>query len=160
MDAEPLIRRTRSHQEFLAALAVRRAVFVDEQGGPLDEEPDAWDWSARHYVVELEGEVVGTARLYQPAFGTGKIGRVALLPAYRRRGWGERLLRAVLRDAAGLGLREVVLDAQTGAAAWYARFGFVPEGAEFLDAGILHRKMRLTLVSGARCPGTRGATKE
>lgn len=129
----------------MAALAVRIAVFVEEQAGPLDEEPDAWDWGARHLVVVWDSRVVGTARLYQPQFGMGKIGRVALLPEYRGRGWGDRLLEATLRHARALGLREVVLHAQVTAAGFYERFGFRPEGQTFMEAGILHQRMRLRL---------------
>ena len=36
-------------------------------------------------------------------------------------------------------------DAQSAAVSFYEPFGFVPEGDEFLDAGIPHRRMRLRL---------------
>jgi predicted GNAT family N-acyltransferase len=145
MASEAEIRPVRTHEEYLAALRVRVAVFVDEQQGPLDDEPDAWDASARHFVVLDDGQIVGTARLYQPRFGVGKIGRVALLPEVRGRGWGARLLAAVLDQARALGFAEVILDAQTGATAFYERFGFAPEGEEWIEAGIPHRRMRLPL---------------
>jgi len=148
MEDEPEIRPATSHEEFLSALTVRVTVFVDEQGGPLSDEPDAWDAAARHFVVLARGAVVGTARVYQPQLGVGKIGRVALLRDFRGRGWGLRLLEELLAHTRALGLREVVLDAQTYAAALYARFGFAPEGEEFLDAGIPHQRMRLRLHYG------------
>ena len=140
---QPEIRPIHNHVEFLAALEVRVAVFVDEQGGPPEDEPDAWDSTARHWVVVSEGRIVGTARLYQPARGVGKIGRVALLPESRGRGWGRLLMEELLAQAQALGFREVILDAQSAAAAFYEPFGFAPEGEEFLDAGIPHRRMRL-----------------
>jgi predicted GNAT family N-acyltransferase len=142
---EPEIRPIRNRYEYLDALRVRVAVFVEEQRGPLDEEPDAWDDSAHHFVVLVQGRIVGTARLYQPERGTGKIGRVALLPEYRGRRWGVRLLEELLASARGLGFREVILDAQVAALPLYQRFGFVPEGEQFDDAGIPHQRMRLSL---------------
>jgi predicted GNAT family N-acyltransferase len=143
---EPEIRPARSHAEFLAALRVRVTVFVTEQHGPLSDEPDAWDGCARHFVLLAGGAVVGTARLYQPVFGTGQIGRVALLPPFRGRGWGQRLLRGVVAHARALGLREVVLHAQVAAVPLYQRAGFQEEGEPFVEAGILHQRMRLRLV--------------
>jgi ElaA protein len=41
------------------------------------------------------------------------------------------------------GHREVVLDAQSYLEQWYARFGFVRDGAEYLEDGIAHVPMRL-----------------
>ena len=121
------IRRVQSHEEYLEALRVRVAVFVEEQGGPADEEPDRWDESARHFVVVSGGTVVGTGRLYQPEFGLGKIGRVAILPSYRGRGWATSLMKTMISHARSLDLREVILDAQTYAEPFYARLGFHPE---------------------------------
>ena len=144
-DGEPEIRPLTGHAEFLKALEVRVAVFVDEQGGPREDEPDAWDSAARHWVVVALGQVVGTARLYRPEPGVAKIGRVALLPEFRGRGWGRRLLEAMVAQARALGFRRVMLDAQVSAAAFYQAFGFVPEGETFLEAGIIHQRMGLAL---------------
>jgi predicted GNAT family N-acyltransferase len=141
--AEPEIRPARGAEEYEAALRVRVAVFVDEQGGPLSDEPDRWDAAARHWVVISDGEIVGTARLYEPEKGTGKIGRVALLPGYRGRGWGMLLMRELISAAETAAFNGVVLDAQTYALAFYERLGFHPEGETFMDAGIPHQRMRL-----------------
>jgi predicted GNAT family N-acyltransferase len=43
------------------------------------------------------------------------------------------------------GDREVVLSAQVQAMAFYRAYGFVEEGVEYVDAGILHRNMRRCL---------------
>jgi predicted GNAT family N-acyltransferase len=143
METRPEIRPVVGHEELLAALEVRVRVFVEEQHGPLEDEPDAWDAAAGHFIVFWEGRAVGAARLYQPRWGVGKIGRVALLPECRGRGWGAQLVEALLARARALGLRVVVLDAQTAALPFYERFGFTAEGEEFMDAGIPHRRMRL-----------------
>lgn len=144
MDGSPEIRPVRSHAEYLAALQVRIAVFVTEQGGPLADEPDAWDPAARHFVVVFSGRVVGAARIYHPEMGITKFGRICLLPEYRSCGWGRLLLQTLIRYAQSLGNQTLVLDAQTYALSFYERFGFRPVGEEFLDGGILHRRMELT----------------
>ena len=139
VDSGPEIRPIRGPEEFAEALQVRVLVFVAEQGGPLTDEPDARDDAARHWVVLEGGRIVGTARVYEPEPGVAKIGRVALLPEVRGRGWGALLMETLLAECRG----EVILDAQVHVIPFYQRLGFAAEGDEFLDAGILHRRMRL-----------------
>lgn len=38
---------------------------------------------------------------------------------------------------------DLLIDAQSGLTGYYERFGFVPEGEEFLDTGMPHVAMRL-----------------
>jgi predicted GNAT family N-acyltransferase len=148
--ATPIIREVQSEEDWQAAIAVRIAVFVDEQGGPADEEPDRYDPQCRHFVVESAGCIVGTARLfpYDPAAGIGKIGRIALLPEVRGRGWGRLLLRYMMVRTREAGYTVAMLDAQTHATGFYEAEGFVAEGEVFMDGGIPHRRMRRRLDPG------------
>jgi len=139
------IRLIRDRAEREAALAVRVAVFVREQGGPAEDEPDAWDDAARHFVVVVGGRVVGTGRLYHPAPGTAKLGRIALLPEHRGRGLGRALLTELLATARALGCHEAILDAQAGVLGFYEGLGFAAEGPVFIEGGLPHRRMRLPL---------------
>lgn len=139
----PEIRPIRDEREWEEVLAVRIRVFVEEQHGPADEEPDRWDAHALHWIVRHAGRTLGTARVYQPEPGVTKIGRVALLPEGRGRGWGEALMRALLAWCAREGRETVILDAQEYAVPFYERLGFRAEGEPFMDAGIPHRRMRL-----------------
>ena len=122
--------------------AVREAVFVREQRVPVELELDEFDVLSRHVLAESrEGAAIGTARLLPD----GHIGRMAVLSEWRGRGIGTALLETLLQEARSLGLGQVVLHAQTHALAFYARLGFVAEGPAFVEAGILHRVMRLAL---------------
>ena len=123
----------------IAIARVRRTVFIDEQGVPEALEWEVEDAHYRWFVAEVSGQVIGIARLTNG----GRIGRMAVLPDWRRHGVGGALLAAVLRVATASGLLQVHLSAQTHAVAFYARYGFVAEGPEYLDAGIPHRSMNL-----------------
>jgi predicted GNAT family N-acyltransferase len=125
-----------------AAGEIRRVVFIEEQRVPLEEEWDGRDPDCRHFLACLDGQPVGTARLLPDAH----IGRVAVLREARGRGIGEALMAAAIAAARRDGHACVALAAQTHALAFYARLGFEAFGEEFLDAGILHRHMRLSLV--------------
>lgn len=117
---------------------VRRAVFIDEQRVPEEEEWDDDDAVSVHVLATRNREPIGTGRL-SPA---GKIGRLAVLGDFRRTGVGSRMLKLLLDDAAHRGMASVYLHAQVQAMAFYENFGFVAEGAEFDEAGIPHRRMR------------------
>ena len=119
---------------------VRRQVFIEEQAVPESLEWEALDPDCDWFVARRDEEIVGVARLTPE----GRIGRMAVLPAWRGRGVGSALLRAALDRARERGFRAVVLSAQVHAMPFYARFGFTPVGPEYLDAGIPHRKMQLT----------------
>ena len=54
----------------------------------------------------------------------------------------QRAIEHLTRAVELCGDREIVLDAQSYLAQWYARFGFVPDGPEFLEDGIPHIPMR------------------
>lgn len=123
--------------------AVRRAVFIVEQGVPEDMEWDADDTAAMHFLaLDDAGRAIGCARLLPD----GQVGRMAVLPAWRGRGVGGALLTAVLAAARVNGHMTLTLSAQTHAAGFYAGAGFVSEGAEFEEAGIPHVAMRKTLA--------------
>jgi predicted GNAT family N-acyltransferase len=120
--------------------AVRRRVFIEEQGVPEAEEWDAADPASRHVLaVTGKRDVVGTGRL-EP---TGKIGRVAVLPQYRGTGVGSAIVGHLVNQATELGFTKVYLHAQTAALAFYERLGFRAEGPVFDEVGIPHVRMTL-----------------
>jgi len=120
-------------------LAIRIAVFVEEQGVPAELEHDQHDLEAVHLLAtDGDGHAVGTARL----LADGHIGRMAVLPAWRHQGIGTAMLHRLMRIAADQGRPSVFLHAQCQAEPFYARLGFVADGGVFDDAGIPHRCMR------------------
>jgi predicted GNAT family N-acyltransferase len=122
-----------------AAQAVRREVFVVEQKVPLALEWDEMDALCLHAVVlDDEGTAVATGRLLPD----GHIGRMAVRKVLRGAGTGTMILQALMREAELRGDRAVQLNAQTHAASFYAQYGFVREGEEFIEAGIPHIHMR------------------
>lgn len=121
---------------------VREPVFVVEQNVPIELEWDALDPLCHHVIArDVENRPIGTGRLSPD----GKIGRMAVLGEWRARGVGEALLQALLDRARALGWSEVKLNAQVSAIDFYARYGFVPFGAEFEEIGIAHQAMRRAL---------------
>jgi predicted GNAT family N-acyltransferase len=122
-----------------AARAIRFEVFVDEQQVAPEIELDEMDAVCLHALaIDASGVAVGTGRLLPD----GHIGRMAVRKCARGFGVGSALLTALMRQAQARGDLAVVLSAQTHAAPFYARHGFVPEGEVYLDAGIAHVLMQ------------------
>ncbi|MEJ2316773.1 MAG: GNAT family N-acetyltransferase [Gammaproteobacteria bacterium] len=116
--------------------AIRRRIFIDEQGVPADLEWDGLDATAMHArATSLAGEVIGTARLLPD----GQIGRMAVLREWRGLGVGTAMLQCLIACAP---VKErLFLNAQTSAESFYRRNGFEPEGEIFMEAGIPHIRM-------------------
>lgn len=132
--------------ERTALLDLRHTVFIQEQGVPESRERDGLDDSCWHVLARDEaGQPVGCGRL-TPAH---KIGRMAVLQAWRGRGVGKAMLRELTSRARALGWPEVTLDAQVSAVGFYEREGFQAYGEEFEDAGLAHRAMRMALIAVA-----------
>ncbi|SDX61643.1 GNAT family N-acetyltransferase [Lysobacter enzymogenes] len=130
-----------------ALRAVREAVFVREQNVPLELELDAErDPQCQHVLAfDADGEPIGTGRLTPDR----RIGRMAVLTAWRGRGVGEALLEALVARARALGWREVSLHSQASAIGFYARQGFLPFGPRFEEAGGIEHLAMYRLLGAA-----------
>jgi len=139
---EPSVRLADWSSDANRLMTVRRRVFIEEQSVPESLEWDGADPAAVHFIAEdAQGHPVGTARLLDD----GHVGRMAVLPQWRRRGVASALLRAVMHTARARGLRRLKLNAQTQVVGFYEQHGFLVEGDEFQDAGIPHRPMARSL---------------
>lgn len=126
-----------------AASATRREVFILEQGVPEDLEWDAWDALSLHCIAfDDSGAVLGTGRLLpDDSHGTARLGRMAVLAAWRGRGIGAGILGALITAARQRNTHRIELHAQVHATAFYRRFGFREESGIFDEAGIPHIAM-------------------
>jgi ElaA protein len=124
---------------------LRQDVFVVEQTCAYpdldgrDPEP-----GTGHVLMREDGDLLGYARVLDDV-ATWRIGRVVLAPTARGRGLADGLVDAALGHCRSSDPgRDVVLDAQTPLARWYAGFGFAVDGEDFLEDGIPHTPMRLS----------------
>ncbi|WP_053734508.1 GNAT family N-acetyltransferase [Nocardia sp. NRRL S-836] len=133
-----------SPAQLYAVLRLRQDVFVVEQNCVYaDVDGRDLDQGTRHFWLEAEGthEPLAYLRLTEEPGASFRIGRVVTARMARGRGFSRRLMQAALVD---VGTAPCVLDAQTYVVDFYASFGFVPEGAEFIEDGIPHLRMRRT----------------
>jgi len=129
-DGEPLLR------------GIREKVFIQEQNVPAELEWDGKDEVCHHALaLTANGDAIGCGRI-TPG---GHIGRVAVLPEWRRKRIGSSILELLVDYARSQHYDKVELNAQVDAIPLYENFGFEAKGKVFMDANIPHCKMALKL---------------
>jgi predicted GNAT family N-acyltransferase len=169
MAAEPQVSVATASAEIEKCFAVRKEVFVVEQGVPESLERDDQDATATHVLAQLQGDpadpaaaaAVGAARLLVSGEGgskTGKIGRVCVLLAYRKKGVGRAVVLGSVEELRRQGCAYAKLGAQKTAVGFYESMGFSRDpkggpnhdGAEYIDGPeVPHIDMVMELLGGS-----------
>ena len=129
-------------------LAVRHAVFVEEQGlfrGSDADEHDR-DPATLQVLGFWAGEVAGAVRLYPLAEpGWWKGDRLAVLPPFRRHGVGAPLVRFAVATASRRGGLVMEAQIQPANVAFFERLGWYRVGRPTPYVGRLHQRMAIDL---------------
>ena len=123
-----------------AAFAIRKEVFVKEQGVPLEDEFDQFDTLnglCDHILVHYNEQPVGTGRI-RFMDGVGKLERICILEPYRKFGLGKIIINALEEIAEERGASQVKLHGQTQAEGFYKKLGFRTSSTIFIEDGIPH----------------------
>ncbi|KRN28411.1 hypothetical protein IV38_GL001411 [Lactobacillus selangorensis] len=130
------------------SLAIREAVFVNEQHVPTTLEIDADEDKARYFVGYADnGRPVATARVLPVAKNGWHIQRVAVIKSKRHLGLGQELLEFIEKAARSHHITSLQLGAQAQARGFYEKLGYhVLSEDTFMDAGIPHYAMEKDLI--------------
>lgn len=123
---------------------LRHEVFVIEQGVPPALEQDAADAMAIHLAARLGDAIIGTLRLLVQDDHV-KLGRVAVTASHRRRGIARAMMLQAIEHCRTQGISVMSLHAQTSSRALYDSLGFSPAGTVFMEAGLPHIRMDLSI---------------
>lgn len=103
----------------------------------LREEFDEYDSTEAKYIVLLDDEFpVATCRLYELSgepVPTVMLGRVVVLPEYRKQGLGQRAVKEAEQWARELGYQKSVLESRDVVVGFYEKLGY-----EICDGQIIH----------------------
>lgn len=138
-------------------MAIRRQVFIEEQGVPETIEIDAYDQApTTHYLLaRSEEKAVGTLRMRPTTDAhTLKIERVAVVKEARGMNIGQTLMKEVERWARAHGYNRLYLHAQKHVVPFYEKIGFHSVGTPFIEADIEHLAMEKWLTSNDRSSNT------
>ncbi len=131
----------------MMASYIRNVVFVIGQNVPVDLEFDGTDDETAHsFLLMQHGLAIGTIRYIVDGPGRLHIGRVAILQEHRAKGYGSLMMRWLHKFLAKkFNPVTITIHAQAHLKQFYEQFGYVAEGDIFLEAGIEHYKMTVTL---------------
>ena len=149
-------------------LRARSQVFVVEQNCAY-QDIDEMDFDCLHMIVHRDEKLIGYCRIIPPTFNKltsnlsvnnapinasstanlmAAIGRVLVLPEYRGRGLARQIMVQAIRYCRKKygKKRPIIISAQTYLIRFYESLGFVPEGGFYLEDGIEHVKMVLSVL--------------
>ena len=132
------VRIVQDKQEREKAFAIRIAVFVNEQGVPLQDELDSHEDEAEHVLAYDDNDTPVGAGRWRVVDGAAKLERICLLPAYRKSGLGRLLVGAMEASARAQSLPKALLHGQVQAAPFYEKLGYQRVSEPFNEDGILH----------------------
>ncbi|WP_077212669.1 GNAT family N-acetyltransferase [Bacillus dakarensis] len=142
-------KRVTTNEELKAAFAIRKEVFVKEQGVPLEDEFDQFDTLnglCEHIVVHYNEQPVGTGRI-RFIDGVGKLERICILEPYRKYGLGKMIIKTLEEIAEERGASQVKLHGQTQAEGFYKNLDYRTSSPIFMEDGIPHVLMIKELSS-------------
>ena len=102
----------------------------------LREEFDEHDGDGAKYIVLLDdGYPVATCRIYSVDGECAKVGRVVVLPEYRGKHLGSKVICETERWIGESGFREVAVDARDVAVGFYEKLGYAPVDGTVFKSG-------------------------
>ena len=133
-------KRITLENDLKVAFAIRKEVFVEEQGVPLADEFDEFDklnGLSEHILVYHHAKPVGTGRI-RWVDGLGKLERICILEPFRKLGLGKVIISALEEIAEEKEVSQVKLHAQTHAEGFYKKLGYQTSSSMFMEDGIPH----------------------
>ncbi|PGZ93021.1 MULTISPECIES: GNAT family N-acetyltransferase [unclassified Bacillus (in: firmicutes)] len=133
-------KKIKNEEELKVAFAIRKDIFVKEQGVPLEDEFDQYDkinGDCQHILVHYNEQPVGTGRI-RFVDGVGKLERICILESFRKYGLGKNIIKALEEIAEEQGASQVKLHGQTHAEGFYKKLGYRTSSEVFIEDGIPH----------------------
>lgn len=141
-------KRITVEEDLKIVFSIRKEVFVEEQGVPLEDEfdeHDTLDGQCKHILVYYNQQPVGTGRI-RTVDDFGKLERICILKPYRKFGLGKVIISELEEIAKEIGLSQVKLHGQTQAEGFYKKLGYRTVSDVFMEDGIPHILMMKELT--------------
>ena len=143
-----VIRIINKPDDLIKIFKLRIEVFTFEQNCPIEEEFDSKDnlnSDSVQFIVEKNGECIGTARISYYPKNKIKIERVCIKKDKRKLKAGSALMNFMHDKLINDEIKIVEISAQISAINFYKKFGYFEEGDHYIEAGIEHIKMKKKL---------------
>lgn len=131
--------------EQAGAYYVRIQAMARKHHIPLQVEFDEHDTPETIYIVAVDDYLpVATCRLYPIDDSSMMLGRIVVLPEYRRQGVGTRVVRAAEEWARQLGYATAVVESRENKTHFYETMGYVADDSKAIvgDTFTCYRMMK------------------
>lgn len=123
-----IIRATKTWQQ-AGAYYVRIQAMAKKHHITLQQEFDEHDTPETKYIVITDDDFpIATARIYEINSDEIMIGRVVVLPEYRRRGIGTLTVGACEKWAAEMNFKKAVVESRDNKVEFYRKLGYMKKG--------------------------------
>ncbi len=130
-------------RELYEILRAREDIFTHEKG-MICRDIDGDDYNCLHIYLESEGKLAAYLRANYLDGGLVKIGRVLTLT--HGVGHGRLLMDGAISSVRKrFGAQRILVHAQCDAKSFYERMGFTPISDEYIEEGVPHISMELSL---------------
>ena len=132
-----------STREVENIFSLRSEVFVVEQDC-VYQDIDGKDQIAKHVLGKKNNEIIAYARIFKPGdyFNEASFGRAVVKKSERGKGIGDEL---VINSLKNIPDDEIKISAQSYLKDFYRKHGFIAKGEEYLEDGIPHTAMFISL---------------
>ncbi len=124
---------------FEDAYSIREKVFIEEQG--FQNEEDERDQTCIHLVLYDQDKPIACGRMYSEKDDQLTLGRIAVLPEYRKNKLGIKVMEELEFKGVIMGYNSFVLSAQVQAQGFYAQCGYEAVGEVYMDEHCPHITM-------------------
>ena len=139
------ILRATTTAEQAGAYYVRIQAMARKHHIPLQVEFDEHDTPETMYIVAVDDYLpVATCRLYPIDDSSMMLGRIVVLPEYRRQGVGTQVVRAAEEWARQLGYATAVVESRENKTHFYETMGYVADDSKAIvgDTFTCYRMMK------------------
>jgi ElaA protein len=136
-----------SIEELYAIMKLRNEVFVVEQNC-VYQDADGKDNQSFHFCGWMDNKLIAYTRIIPAgiSYTEASIGRVVTHPKNRGKGLGKLLMKkSIEQTLITFNCNQIKISAQQYLLQFYESLGFVPCSATYLEDGIPHIEMMLTV---------------
>ena len=135
MPATIIIEEVQTPEALRKAQAIREQIFVVEQGIARELEQDGLDAASIYVLALYDGAPAATGRLTAASDGEGILARIAVLPDYRGKGLGKRVVQHLEALARREGLATISLKPHHYLEDFYQKMGYATVPGSFSTVG-------------------------
>lgn len=144
-EPEIVIRPVANENELSQMFYVRWLVLRKPLGMELGTEQDRYENGSFQLVAVFGDRIIGSARLRKESEILGIISFVTVLPEFRDRGVGTKLIEKLIEKAQQENLQILKLKSRITAINFYKKIGFYEQGGFFDYLTIAHINMEINL---------------